>query len=179
MTKSKSILLAGFGGQGILFAAKQLASAAMDLDKYVTWLPSYGPETRGGTSNCGVVISDEEIGSPIVKNPDILVVFNIQAFEKFEPALKPWGTLFSDSTMINKLSWRDDISAYYVPASGIASDNDLTDFANVIMLGKIIAVTKLFDHDAFLDHMLSGIPASRAAMIDKNRRAFELGYGYK
>ncbi len=176
---TKSITLAGFGGQGILFAAKQLAKAAMDMDKNVTWLPSYGPETRGGTSNCSVVISDEEIGSPIVKNPDILVVFNIQAFEKFEPTVKPWGVMFSDSTLVNKLSWRDDISAYYVPASGMASDNDLTGFANVIMLGKLVAATKLFPHDEFLAHMIDSIPASKAALIDKNRRAFELGYGYK
>ena len=176
---TKSILLAGFGGQGILFAAKQLASAAMDTGKQVTWLPSYGPESRGGTSNCSVIISDEEIGSPIVNKPDILVVFNIQAFEKFEPTLKPWGTMFSDSTLINKLSWRDDISAYYVPASGMASDNDLGGFANVIMLGKLVATTKLFDHDTFLSHMIDHIPASKAALIDKNKRAFELGYGYK
>lgn len=176
---TKSILLAGFGGQGILFAAKQLASAAMDTGKQVTWLPSYGPESRGGTSNCSVIISDEEIGSPIVNKPDILVVFNIQAFEKFEPTVKSWGTMFSDSTLINKLSWRDDISAYYVPASGMAAENDLNGFANVIMLGKLVATTKLFDHDTFLSHMIDHIPASKAALIDKNRRAFELGWGYK
>lgn len=176
---TKSILLAGFGGQGILFAAKQLASAAMAQDKQVSWLPSYGPEMRGGTCNCGVIISDEEIGSPIVDKPDILVVFNIQSFEKFEPAVKPWGTMFSDSSLVSKLSWRDDISAYYIPASGIAADNELDGLANVVMLGKVIATTKLFSRDEFLDQMLGGIPASRATMIEKNRRAFDLGYGYK
>lgn len=177
---TKSILLAGFGGQGILFAGKQLASAGIENDKFVTWLPSYGPESRGGTSNCSVIISDEEIGSPIVNKPDILMVFNLESFEKFEPKLKSGGILFSDSSLVNKISWRDDLNGtYYIPASGLASDNDLTGMANVIMLAKMLSVTKIFEKESFLEHMLGSIPPSKAELIDKNRRAFNLGFSYK
>lgn len=170
-----SILIAGFGGQGVLFAAKQIAAAGMALGKNVTWLPSYGPESRGGTSNCAVVISDEEIGSPIVTSPDCLICFNIQSFDKFEPKIRKGGVMFADSTLIDKRSSREDITAYYVPASQTASDNNLTGFANVIMLGRFIKETGLFDRESFLEHLLSSIPASRAAMIGKNRDAFTLG----
>lgn len=174
---TKNILLAGFGGQGIQFAGKQLANAGIANDKYVTFLPSYGPESRGGTSYCGVIISDEEIGSPIVNKPDVLMIFNLPSFEKFEPSLKSGGILFSDSSLVNKISWRDDLGGtYYVPATSLASDNDLTGMANVIMLAKMLAVTKIFNRDEFLENMLKGI---RAELGDRNRRAFNLGFSYK
>ncbi|MFA6948186.1 MAG: 2-oxoacid:acceptor oxidoreductase family protein [Eubacteriales bacterium] len=177
---TKSFLLAGFGGQGILFAAKQLANCAMTKGYNVSWLPSYGPEMRGGTCNCSVIISDEEIGSPIVTKPDILVVFNIQSFDKFEQSVKPYGTLFADSSLINKISWRDDLGgAYYVPATKLASDNDLAGGANVIMMGKIVAATKLFTREEFIENMVSHIPASKAKLIENNKRAFDLGYSFK
>jgi len=174
-----SIILAGFGGQGILFAAKQLAKTGMDCGKHVSWLPSYGPEMRGGTCNCGVIISDNEIGSPIVSKPEILLSFNIQSFEKFEPTVIKGGLLFADSSLIDKKSERTDISAYYIPATALASDNGLTGFANVIMLGYLVAVTKIFDADTFVEHMVAAIPASKAALIEKNKKAFELGYNFK
>lgn len=176
---TKSLLLAGFGGQGILFAGKQIAACGMVKGMNITWLPSYGPESRGGTCNCSVIISDEEIGSPIVNHPDYLVVFNVPSFIKFESTVRPYGTIFADSTLVNKISDRDDISVYYVPASGIAVKNDLMGFANVVMLGKIVAVTKLFTYNDFLNHMLANIPASKSAMIDKNKRAFDLGFSFK
>jgi 2-oxoglutarate ferredoxin oxidoreductase subunit gamma len=177
---TKSILLAGFGGQGIQFISKQLASVAVSVGKNVTWMPSYGPEARGGTSYCSVIISDEEIGSPIINNPNILLVFNLPSFEKFEPLLTEGGIIFSDSSLINKISWREDLKGtYYIPASKLASDNELTGMANVIMLAKMLAVTKIFDKDVFLDYMLNSIPPSRSALIDKNRRAFNIGYNYK
>ena len=108
------------------------------------------------------------------------MVFNLESFEKFEPMLASGGILFSDSSLVNKISWRDDLKGtYYIPASGLASDNDLTGMANVIMLAKMIAVTKIFEKEAFLDHMLGTIPPSKADLIDKNRRAYNLGYSYK
>ena len=176
---TKSLLLSGFGGQGILFAGKQIAACGMEKGMNITWLPSYGPESRGGTCNCSVIISDEEIGSPIVNHPDYLVVFNLPSFIRFENAVKPYGTVFCDSTMVSKISDRDDISVYYLPATGLAAKNDLMGFANVIMLGKIVSVTKMFTYKDFLDHMLGSIPPSRTAMIEKNRRAFDLGYSFK
>ena len=119
---TKSLLLAGFGGQGILFAAKQIAALGMDLGKNVTWLPSYGPESRGGTSNCSVIISDEEIGSPIVNRPDCLVVFNLPSFDKFINAVAPGGEVFIDSTLVSRECERDDIKAHYIPATGLAAE---------------------------------------------------------
>ena len=174
------ILIAGFGGQGVLFAGKAIAKMGMDKDMQVSWLPSYGPEMRGGTANCSVIISDnEEIGSPIVNVPDILFSFNIQSFDKFESTVAPGGILFADSTLISKKSERTDIKAFYVPATELASQNDLKGGANVIMLGKFVAESGLFDKDEFIDHMVASIPASKASLIANNRKAFDIGYNYK
>ncbi len=174
------ILIAGFGGQGVLFAGKQIAKMGMEKDMQVSWLPSYGPEMRGGTANCSVIVSDdEEIGSPIVNIPDILLSFNIQSFDKFEKSIASGGILLADSTLISKKSERNDIKAVYIPATELASENDLQGGANVIMLGKLIAETQLFDKDEFIEHMVSSIPQSKAKLIENNRKAFALGYNYK
>jgi 2-oxoglutarate ferredoxin oxidoreductase subunit gamma len=171
-------IFAGSGGQGIQFSGKQMAKTGMHVGKNVTFLPSYGPEMRGGTSNCTVVVSDEEIGSPSVSTPDILVAMNLPSFDKFEPKVAPGGTLFCDSTLVDKKSEREDITAVYVPATGLASDNDLTGFANVIVLGAILKVTGIFDFADFEDYLLSNIPATKTALIEKNKKALELGYHY-
>ncbi|MBR5364643.1 MAG: 2-oxoacid:acceptor oxidoreductase family protein [Clostridia bacterium] len=171
-------IFAGSGGQGIQFSGKQMAKTGMHVGKNVTFLPSYGPEMRGGTSNCTVVVSDEEIGSPSVSTPDILVAMNLPSFDKFEPKVAPGGTLFCDSTLVDKKSAREDITAVYIPATGLASDNDLTGFANVIVLGAILKVTGIFDFADFEDYLLSNIPATKTALIEKNKKALELGYHY-
>ena len=171
-------IFAGSGGQGIQFSGKQMAKTGMHVGKNVTFLPSYGPEMRGGTSNCTVVVSDEEIGSPSVSIPDILVAMNLPSFDKFEPKVAPGGTLFCDSTLVDKKSAREDITAVYIPATGLASDNDLTGFANVIVLGAILKVTGIFDFADFEDYLLSNIPATKTALIEKNKKALELGYHY-
>lgn len=175
---TKNILIAGFGGQGVLFAGKALAKMGMHSDLHVTWLPSYGPEMRGGAANCSVIISDEEIGSPLVPNPDILIAFNLPSFDKFEPLVKAGGSIFVDSTMVNKKSERDDITAYYIPASQMASDNDLAGLANVIVLGHILKKTGLFEYEAFLNDIISAIPASKSALIEGNTKALRLGYEF-
>ena len=175
---TKNILIAGFGGQGVLFAGKALAKMGMHTGLYVTWLPSYGPEMRGGAANCSVIISDEEIGSPLVLDPDILIALNKPSFDKFEPHIKPGGILFADSSMIDSRSERSDIDAYYIPASSMASDNSLSGLANVIMLGHLLRKTELFNYDAFLEDLVSGIPASRAALIEGNTKALRLGFEF-
>ncbi len=174
-----NILLAGFGGQGILFAGKALAKMAMDSGLQVSWLPSYGPEMRGGAANCSVIISDEEIGSPLVVNPDILIAMNLPSFDKFEPAVVKDGIVISDSTLVPKASERSDIKAYSIPATAMASDAGLTGMANVIILGYLLKLTGIFEYDSFLEHMLAGIPASKAALIEKNKKALEMGYNYE
>ncbi len=176
---TKNILIAGFGGQGVLFAGKALAKMAMNADLHVTWLPSYGPEMRGGAANCSVIISDEEIGSPLVPAPDILIALNRPSYDKFEPHISPGGLLFADSSMIDGISSRTDIKAYYIPASRMASENGISGLANVVVLGHLLAKTKLFDYDAFLSSLVVGIPASRAALVDGNTKALRFGYEYK
>lgn len=174
-----NILLSGFGGQGILFAGKQLAKTGMDTGLNVSWLPSYGPEMRGGAANCSVIISDKEIGSPIVTSPDVLIALNLPSFYKFEPSIKAGGMLIADSTMVPEKSARSDIKAYYIPATGIAADNHLEGMANVIILGYLLKITKIFDYDLFLDLMIKNIPPQKAALIDKNTAALKLGYNYE
>lgn len=174
-----NILIAGFGGQGVLFAGKALAKMAMHSDLHVTWLPSYGPEMRGGAANCSVIISDDDIGSPLVPNPDILIAFNIPSFDKFVPNVKPGGSVFADSTMIDKKTDRTDINAYYIPASKIADENGLKGLANVVVLGYILKKTGIFEYDAFLADILSAIPASKSALIEGNTKALRLGYEFE
>jgi len=173
-----SILLAGFGGQGILFAGKQLAKSAMYADLKVTWLPSYGPEMRGGAANCSVIISDEEIGSPLIPSPDILVALNIPSHDKFAPTIKAGGFLIADSSLIAEKTTRTDVTTAYIPATTIASENSIDGLANVIMLGQFLKNTTIFNYDAFLNDMINDIPATRQSMIEKNKLALRLGYEY-
>ncbi len=173
------ILLAGFGGQGILFAGKQIAKTAMHAGRDVSWLPSYGPEMRGGAANCSVIISDNEIGSPIINRPDILIAFNLPSYAKFEPKIKEGGILIANSTLIPERSGRNDIGAYYIPATQMSIDHALEGGANVIILGFLLKITKLFDYDEFVKLMIEGIPASRAQLIENNKRALRLGFDYQ
>ena len=176
---TSEILMAGFGGQGILFATKQLALFGLAKEKQVTWIPSYGPEARGGTSNCSVIISDQPIGSPIVSSPDILIAMNLQSFDKFCPRVNPGGLLILDSSLVNKETERTDIKISRIPATALASDGGLTGSANIIMLGRLLALTGIFDAEDFISSLVAGIPESRAAMRDINKKAFEIGYSYK
>ena len=171
-----TMIFAGSGGQGIQFSGKQTAKTAMHQGKNVTFLPSYGPEMRGGTSNCTVVISDEEIGSPSVTNPDVAVVMNLPSFDKFEPRVKAGGLVICDSTLIDKESERDDIDVLRIPASELANENGLTGFANVIILGALIKKTGLFTYDEFLSLLTGSIPESKAALKEKNEKALKIGY---
>ena len=175
---STSILVAGFGGQGILFAGKQLALTGMYLDKKVTWLPSYGPESRGGTSNCTVIISDDEIGSPIIANPDILIVMNLPSYIKFHDKLAVGGKLFCDSSLIEEKSARNDINKYYIPATAIAYKQNMPKLANVIMLGKALAETNIFTVDELIMSMEKTLSSSKKDLLDANIKALNLGFEY-
>ena len=175
---TKEFIFAGFGGQGMLLIGKFMAMACMLDGKHVSWLPSYGPEMRGGSANCSVIISDEEIGSPLVNYPDILVALNRPSFDKFASKVKPGGTLLVDSTLVNVKCDRDDINVVYVPATGLANDNNISGAANVIMLGQILKQTKLFDYDAFLKLLVGAIPETKKALIERNTLALKLGYDF-
>ncbi|MCL1859474.1 MAG: 2-oxoacid:acceptor oxidoreductase family protein [Oscillospiraceae bacterium] len=174
-----SIVAAGFGGQGILFMGKQLALAGMYLNKKVTWLPSYGPESRGGTSNCTVIISDDEIGSPVTPNPDILIVMNLPSYIKFHGSIAKNGTLICDSSLVSERSSREDIDKYYIPATSVAYKNNMPKLANVIMLGKLIAATNIFTPDELIMSMQKSIPSSKKDLLDLNIKALDIGFNYK
>lgn len=173
------ILLAGFGGQGILFAGKILAYSGLMDDKEVSWLPSYGPEMRGGTCNCSVCISDEPIGSPLVLEPSILIVMNTPSMEKFADAVKPGGVIIADSTMVDVKTDRTDVSAYYIPATQIAQENGLAGGANIVLLGKLFKETKIVTPETFKKAIEKVVPAKKAALAENNLKAVQLGIDYK
>ena len=169
------ILLSGFGGQVILFTGKFLAYKGLLADKNVSWLPSYGPEMRGGTASCSVIISDEEVGSPIISQPDVLIAMNLPSFEKFEPTVKAGGIIIADSSLIEAKSTRDDIDVYYIPATALASDMGKQSLANMIILGKLLSVMGEFDEENIKTVLGKVIPPKKADMLDINLKAMQLG----
>ena len=173
------ILIAGFGGQGVLFAGKFLAYKGMLEDKQVSWLPSYGPEMRGGTANCSIIISDEPVGSPIVSSPDALIVMNLPSFDKYENAVVSGGKVFIDSTLIGRKAQRTDIDAYYIPATKMAADAGIPTLANMIILGKMIKETGAVSFENMVDVMKKIVSAKRAELIDINIKALEAGFNYE
>ncbi|MCI8443289.1 MAG: 2-oxoacid:ferredoxin oxidoreductase subunit gamma [Provencibacterium sp.] len=170
-----NILLAGFGGQGILFAGKVLAYSGLAEDKQVSWLPSYGPEMRGGTANCSVCISDEPIGSPLVLSPDILVAMNTPSYDKFIDAVVPGGLAIVDSTLVDRKCARTDITVFYLPATGLANEKELQGLANIILVGKMIAERSFVSFES-IDHAIDKcVPARKAHLVEANKRAIALG----
>ena len=172
---TKQMLLSGFGGQGILFAGKFLAYKGLTAGKQVSWLPSYGPEMRGGTASCSVIISDDAVGSPIISNPDILVAMNLPSLDKFEKNVVSGGIILADSTLIERKVERDDVTVYYVPATRLASENGFPTLANMILMGKLLAVLGEFDADGLNSTLAKVIPPKRAEMLETNLKALKLG----
>jgi 2-oxoglutarate ferredoxin oxidoreductase subunit gamma len=168
-------LFAGFGGQGVLLMGQLLAYAGMLEDKYVSWLPAYGPEMRGGTANCSVNISDEPIGSPVVSKATTVVAMNRPSLDKFEPAVQPGGMLFINSSIIDKKAERDDIQVYYVPCNEISEELGNGRVANMVMLGAYIAKTKCVDIENVLTALLSKLGEKKAHLIPLNREALLKG----
>jgi 2-oxoglutarate ferredoxin oxidoreductase subunit gamma len=168
------VMFAGFGGQGILASGKILAQAAMAEGWEVAWVPSYGPEMRGGTAYCLVVISDRPIGSPIVKKPRHLVAMNRPSLEKFAPILKPDGTVLINTTLIPIDAGRDDLYQVKVPATTIASRIGNTRAANVVALGAFVERTGILSFDAIIDSVTAEF-AKKATLVDLNLRALEAG----
>lgn len=172
------ILIAGFGGQGVLFTGKLLAYKGMYEGKEVSWLPSYGPEMRGGTANCSVILSNTPVGSPIVSNPDILLAMNLPSLDKYEPTVSSGGKIFIDSSFIERKINRDDVEAFYLPATKMASDAGFPTLANMILLGKVIKETGLVSLDGMRSVLEKIIPAKRHELIDINLKTMELGFNY-
>lgn len=172
------ILIAGFGGQGVLFAGKVLAYKGLEEEKQISWLPSYGPEMRGGTANCSVIISDTPVGSPIVSEPDILIVMNLPSFDKYEGAVRAGGCAFVDSTLIERKAVRDDIAVHYIPATKMARDLGIPTLANMIMIGRVIRETGVVEMDGLRDALSKTVSAKHQDLLEANLKAIEAGYGY-
>ena len=176
--KTTQILIAGFGGQGVLFAGKFLAYKGPIQDKQVSWLPSYGPEMRGGTANCSVILSDTPVGSPIITTPDILVAMNLPSLQKFVDTVAPGGKIILDSTLINAKVQRADVEVFYVPATQMAKDAGFATLANMILAGKVLKETENVSWEGNKETLEAFIPAKKANLIDVNCKALQLGYDY-
>ena len=173
--KTTSILIAGFGGQGTLFAGKVLANASLFKGLEVSWLPSYGPEMRGGTANCGVIISEDAIGSPIVNRPDVLIALNKPSFEKYEKVTKAGGYIFVDASLVDSKSLRDDINVFYVPATELAMAAGNASLSNIVLVGKAIKETGLFTEEEIDEVLDKIIPEKKAALRDLNKKVLHCG----
>jgi len=173
------IIISGFGGQGTLYAGQLMAYAAMDEAKHVTWIPSYGPEMRGGTANCTVVVSDDEIGSPTALHPTAVIVMNLPSFDKYEPMIKPGGYLVVNENMVNRAAVRGDIHVLMVPASTIAMEIGNERAANMVLLGALEGNMHLLAEGA-LERALEAHTATRLKkFIPMNIEALHRGAEYQ
>ncbi len=178
MSKTTKILIAGFGGQGILFTGKALAYTGLKAGMEVSWLPSYGPEMRGGTANCSVTLSDTPIGSPIVDKPDVLIAMNLPSLEKYLSETELGGYIVYDSSLIAKDVQRDGVEIYPIPATKMASDNGLDGLANMIILGKVLKATSVLTMDQIKTSLAQMVPAKKAELLANNIKAIELGFNF-
>ena len=171
----QSIILAGFGGQGILFAGKLIAYAGLLDGREVSWLPSYGPEMRGGTANCSVCIADEPIGSPLVVSPNVLVALNQPSFDKFEHDIAPGGIAIIDSSLVPRTSEVDGVKMCSFPATVLAEEAGLKGLANVVCVGKLFAETRFCEEATLFAAVDKCVSARKSALIGKNKEALRLG----
>ena len=172
---TERIICAGFGGQGVLLMGQLLAYAGMREDKDVSWIPSYGPEMRGGTTNCSVIVSDGEIGSPVVVEADTVIVMNRPSLEKFEKSVAPGGKLFINSTLIDLKATRDDIEVYYVPVNEIADSLGNFRVANIVMLGAYLAKTGIVKPESIIETLREKFGEKKAHLIPLNEKALVEG----
>jgi 2-oxoglutarate ferredoxin oxidoreductase subunit gamma len=172
------VIFAGFGGQGVLFAGQVLAFAAMDAGHAVTWMPSYGPEMRGGTANCTVVIADEEIGSPTVKNPKAAVVMNLPSLDKFEPLIAPGGVLIVNSSLVNRDPARTDLTWVMIPAQEIAEMIGPRRLLNMVMLGALLDKLPILSFDQIKASLSAHLPERHKKLLPSNIAALGKGAAF-
>ncbi len=176
---TRQFLIAGFGGQGVLFAGKFLVYKGMLEGKQVSWLPSYGPEMRGGTANCSVIIGDEPVGSPIVDHPDVLMVMNLPSLDKYEDSVRPGGLVIADSTLIERKVRRTDVDVCYVPSTKLAADGGITTLANMILTGKLLKIMGEYDEAGVETALRKVVSAKHPEMFDANVKALCAGRDYE
>ena len=177
--KTTQILIAGFGGQGILFAGKFLAYKGLLEDLQVSWLPSYGPEMRGGTANCNVILSEEPVGSPIVTSPDVLIAMNLPSLQKYVDAVVPGGQIYVDSTLISAKVERTDVEVYYIPATKMANDAGVPTLANMVMMGHVLRHNPELTFEGTEVTVQKLVPPKKAELVGLNMKALEAGRDYQ
>jgi len=175
---TEKILIAGFGGQGVILAGKLIANAGMLEDKYVSHIPSYGVEMRGGTANCSVVVSDREVASPFVFHPTILIVMNEPSLIKFEETTVSGGMIFVNSSLISKKVIRRDVKTFYIPATNIAEEAGSGKASNMAMIGAMIAITKLVSVESIKSSLPEVVSQRNIKYNEINLKAFQMGYEY-
>ena len=172
----EELIIAGFGGQGVMSMGQLLTYAGMIENKHVAWIPSYGPEMRGGTANCAITVSDSEISSPVVTEPTSVIIMNQPSLEKFMPVLKPGGLLLLNSSMVSAEEFRNDLRVLEIPSNELANEKlSNTRVANIIILGAYIAITNVVTIDSIVESLKKVLPERRHNLIPLNRQALELG----
>jgi 2-oxoglutarate ferredoxin oxidoreductase subunit gamma len=169
------IVIAGFGGQGVLFAGQVLAYAAMDNGKEVTWIPSYGPEMRGGTANCTVIISDEEIGSPLVRNPRAVIAMNVPSLDKYEPLVVEDGTLIVNRSLVNRAIQRKDLQSVLIPANEMAESLGDKRMTNIVMIGALLDQLPVLPIEAIENALKNHLPERHKKLLPLNYQALRAG----
>lgn len=172
----EEVIISGFGGQGALFAGQLLTYAGLAEGRHVSWIPSYGPEMRGGTAHCTVILSDEPIGSPIIYRPSSCIVLNPPSMEKYEPLVKPGGFLVVNTSLIRQKSERDDITVVEIPANDLAYEMGNVRVANLVLLGALLAVNPFVKLESVMQALDEHIPEHRRHTIEPNKRALQRGY---
>ena len=176
--KTTQILFAGFGGQGVLFAGKFLAYKGLMEDKQVSWLPSYGPEMRGGTANCNVILSETPVGSPIVNTPDVLIAMNLPSLEKYVDSVVPGGQIYLDSSLIDAKVSRTDVEVFYIPATQMAKEAGIDSLANMIIIGSLLENNPQLSFDGTEEVVAKLVPPTKAALVALNMKALNMGKNY-
>ena len=170
-----SIIISGFGGQGTLFAGQVLAYAALDAGKQVTWIPSYGPEMRGGTARCTVIISDEEIGSPMTRNPSAVIALNLPSLDMYEPLLLSGGLMIVNASLIPRKLEREDVRDFYIPAAEMAEELGNVRLANMLMIGALLEAEEILPLDIVKKSLEEHIPERHKNTLPNNFKAMDQG----
>ena len=176
--KTTQILIAGFGGQGILFAGKFLAYKGLLEELQVSWLPSYGPEMRGGTANCNVIVSEQPVGSPIITEPDVLIAMNLPSLLKYVDTVVPGGQVYVDSSLIGQKVERTDVQVFYIPATQMAKEQQIPTLANLIMMGHVLENHPELSFDGTETVVSKLVPPTKAALVELNMKALLLGKNF-
>lgn len=171
----EELIIAGFGGQGVMSMGQLIAYAGMIEGKNVSWLPSYGPEQRGGTANCAVVVSDPPVGSPLVSSPSCAIVLNNPSFDKFEPKVRPSGILIINSSLVDRKSMREDITIIDVRATDLANELGNSRIANMILMGAYFEYSQILSEESVVESLKKVLSEDKHHLIDINKQALRKG----